>query len=512
MVGTMSLPTHLKILFLAFSAVFLGSCSSRAIHEAEAVVAQADSLWQEGKMYGIDEGDSLSLAQAYETLGAYQFLSPFTFHPSSSFTHACYHYGKLLRAKDDPENAMRCFINATHSRTHDYHILGRVYSNMGDLCHLAGDFQLSYDMYERSGQMYLLNGDSLLYFYDLNNMAYELAEQGKKEETMALLNTIPVIDEDLSSLTNFTKAELYMKIGHYDSAIYYAHSARISEISSIGASLILAQSYSFLEIEDSAVYYANFIIGHSNSLSSINNALYILSNDDKTKDIDAVRQTSADRSDTQKMIAIQQGKLSQAVQLLEQDLAKTPDLRWLYAVIATIIVICSCILFYVHKKRSQHKLLSQQVDDLSKINDSVKEQHEHIKKEYTEYKDNLLTQMEQNYAVLTQSPNIFTDIHWKDYNALCQIINDNFGMLAAKLQGIYHLSEKEIRLCILVLLEITNSKQMAEMLYYSESGIRNFKNRTAKKLGTNSVKMRNALLKLAISEYSNAANNEIVHA
>ena len=512
MVGTMSLPTHLKILFLAFSAVFLGSCSSRAIHEAEAVVAQADSLWQEGKMYGIDEGDSLSLAQAYETLGAYQFLSPFTFHPSSSFTHACYHYGKLLRAKDDPENAMRCFINATHSRTRDYHILGRVYSNMGSICHLAGDFPLSYDMYEKSAEMNLRNGDSLLYFYNLNNMAYELAEQGNREETLALLNTIPVIDEDLSSLTNFTKAELYMKIGHYDSAIYYAHSARISEISSIGASLILAQSYSFLEIEDSAVYYANFIIGHSSSLSSINNALYILSNDDKTKDIDAVRQTSADRSDTQKMIAIQQGKLSQAVQLLEQDLAKTPDLRWLYAVIATIIVICSCILFYVHKKRSQHKLLSQQVDDLSKINDSVKEQHEHIKKEYTEYKDNLLTQMEQNYAVLTQSPNIFTDIHWKDYNALCQIINDNFGMLAAKLQGIYHLSEKEIRLCILVLLEITNSKQMAEMLYYSESGIRNFKNRTAKKLGTNSVKMRNALLKLAISEYSNAANNEIVHA
>ena len=43
-------------------------CSSRAIHEAEAVVEQADSLWQAGLMYGIDAGDSLSLSQAYETL------------------------------------------------------------------------------------------------------------------------------------------------------------------------------------------------------------------------------------------------------------------------------------------------------------------------------------------------------------------------------------------------------------------------------------------------------------
>ena len=100
------------IVFLLLTGMVGQGCSSRAIHEAEAVVAEADSLWQAGLMYGIDAGDSLTLAQAYETLGAYQFLSPFTFHPSSSFTHACYHYGKLLRAKDDPENAMRCFIKS----------------------------------------------------------------------------------------------------------------------------------------------------------------------------------------------------------------------------------------------------------------------------------------------------------------------------------------------------------------------------------------------------------------
>ena len=107
------------IVFVLLAGMVGQGCSSRALHEAEAVVAEADSLWQAGKMYGMDEGDSITLAQAYETLSAYQFLSPFTFHPSSSFTHACYHYGKLLRAKDDPENAMLCFINATHSRTHD---------------------------------------------------------------------------------------------------------------------------------------------------------------------------------------------------------------------------------------------------------------------------------------------------------------------------------------------------------------------------------------------------------
>ena len=171
---TMSLPTHLKILLLAFSAVFLGSCSSRAIHEAEAVVAQADSLWQAGLMYGIDAGDSLTLAQAYETLQEHsvfssQFSEVFPFVQRTSFlrtyAHSCYHYGRLLRAKDNPAEAMQAFINATHSRTRDYHILGRVYSNMGSICHLAGEFQLSYDMYEKSADMFIRNCDSTAYFY-----------------------------------------------------------------------------------------------------------------------------------------------------------------------------------------------------------------------------------------------------------------------------------------------------------------------------------------------------------
>ena len=68
------------IVFLLLAGMVGQGCSSRAIHEAEAVVAEADSLWQAGLMYGIDAGDSATLAQAYETLGAYQFLSPFTLH------------------------------------------------------------------------------------------------------------------------------------------------------------------------------------------------------------------------------------------------------------------------------------------------------------------------------------------------------------------------------------------------------------------------------------------------
>ncbi|MBO5552623.1 MAG: hypothetical protein J5937_00285, partial [Paludibacteraceae bacterium] len=66
------------------------SCVSRGVREAQEVVAQADSLWHDGQMYGIDAGDSATLAQAYETLDKstafcrrIREIFPFVLHTSS---------------------------------------------------------------------------------------------------------------------------------------------------------------------------------------------------------------------------------------------------------------------------------------------------------------------------------------------------------------------------------------------------------------------------------------------
>ena len=448
-----------------------GGCSQRALQDARETVHQADSLWHAGQMYD----DSAALAQTYETLDAWRYFY------ADDYAHACYHYGKLLRAKEDPVSAMQAFIHATHSRTRDYHILGRVYSNMGSICHLAGDFPLSYDMYQHSAECFMNNNDSLSYYFLLNDMAYELAEQGKKQETSALLNTIPVIDEDLSSLMNLTKAELYMKIGHYDSAIYYAHSARISEICCIEASLILAQSYSFLTIHDSSVYYARYIVEQSNLLSSINNALYILTNDDEIKDIDDLRQKSADRSDTQKLIAIRLGKLKQAVQLLEQDIERKPNLNWLYAIVATLLIVAIVLCIFVNKRRNAQKLLSQQRSEYSR-----KRQED----------------LEICCKALHNSTNLKKDLEWGNYDAICNIANARLGGIADKLKSYPSITPGDIRLCILVLLELPY-ENIADMLNLSVKSIAKLKSITAKKIGVTMKDLRPKLIQIASSEEGN---------
>ena len=476
------------IVFLLLVGMVGQGCSSRAIHEAEAVVSQADSLWQEGKMYGIDAGDSLTLAQAYKTLGDIPLPFREGLGLGSPYAHSCYHYGKLLRAKDDPENAMRCFINATHSRTRDYHILGRVYSNMGSICHLAGDFPLSYDMYEKSANCFLADNDSLSYYFLLNDMAFELAEQGKKDEAYMILDNIRVIHSDLFVGTMLTRAVACKMVQQYDSTIYYTSVVR--EQGTYASEILLnrAQAYSLMGQKDSAVFYANMLLATHYDVYDQCNALYILTNDDSSQSINSIRKNAADRADSQKIIENKKSKLSQAVQLLQQDLARKPDWRWLYLLIAVALFVCSSlVLIHLWRKRKLHQQISEEIEiRQSHVNTLSLRQEEHRRQ--------LLEGVETICANINESENWKKELCWNNYSQMCEMVNLRIYGFVTCLSP-FCLSEKEVRLCILILLK-AGTEKMVDSIPYAKSGLGKFKLTTARKLGTTTREMRNFLLNL----------------
>ena len=467
----------------------MSSCSLSDFHEAQAIVAEADSLRAEGMMYS----DSICLAEAFETLGKWQWCY------ADEYAHACYHYGRLLRDKDNPVAAMQCFINATHSRTHDYHILGRVYSNMGTLCHLAGEYPLSYDMYERCSEMFLRNGDTLLYYYGLNDMAVELAEQGKKEDALAIISHIELscADKWVIIKTLETNALAYFYVQQYDSAIFNAKQLyRLGNSEPTGI-LICAQSYSDLGVKDSAVFYAKKVLQVSQDLFHRNNALYILTNDDENKDKESIRQTASNRADVQKLLEIRQGKLSQAVQLLEQDLHRKPDMRWLYAIIATICVIGLSLFVYISRKRKQHQLLTQQIGDLENTASTIQQKHNELTELYTTSQQRIKDDILNKCELLRHNKDFTTHYAWNDFEQMNSAIDQQFYMLALKLRRKEVLNETELRLCVLVLVGFSRV-EIAEMLPYALNSVGKLKDHTAKLLGTTGKNLRNFLLNLAI--------------
>ena len=448
-----------NILFLLTACIFT-ACTPRVVREAQSVVAQADSLRAAGGMYS----DSLQIAQTYETLGQWQWFY------ADEYAHACYHYGRILREKENPVEAMQCFINATHTRTRDYHILGRVYSNMGDIAHLAGDYMLSYEMYKRSGEMYLKNKDTLLYYYDLNNMAFELAEQGKKEETLALLSQINFENHYLKEKKLETRAVLYLHTHQYDTAIFYA-----KQLYSIGnheptGLMICAQVYSLMNQKDSAVCYARQVLAISNDLYHRNNSLYILTNDDLQNDKETLRIKASERSDVQKLLEIRKGKTSQAAQLLELDINRKPDWRIYILITCLIIGIISSIVCWKIWERRKRKMQEQFI--------SLTDKHA----------DNTIESIKNHI----DKTDINTTLHWKNYSSMKIDADLYLGGIVSKLEA-KNLNETEIRYCVLTLLDFPQ-KDKAEILYYGyPSAIKTLKRRISDKLKTTPPKLKELL-------------------
>lgn len=467
--------------------MLLSGCKSRAVEEAREVIAVADSLRAEGQGYT----DSVVIAEAYNMLDKWQYLYP------TDYVHACYHYGCLLRNNDDPVAAMEVFINGTHSSSKDYHILGRIYSNMGSISHLAGEYQLAYDMYSRSADLFLQSGDTLLYYYGLNNMAVELAVQGMKGEALNLLSTISTRCSDDAVLVKIveTRAISYFYAQQYDSAIYFAQQLYQLENTEPTGILLCARAYSFLGVKDSAVYYAKQVVPISQDLFHLNNALYILTNDDDDKDKESIRQAAADRADIQKLLEIRQGKLAQAVQLLGQDLTRKPDRRWLYIGVAVVLFIGSCsILYYIWRKRKQHRHIVKELHEKEKVHTQLQKTITNLSQLHENQHLQIQEDVENTCLLLHNSSDLLAELKWYNYEEMCSVVNLRLYGIIDRLNA-YSLSEKEIRLCVLILLR-ASTQQMVDMIPYAYSGLGKFKYTTARKLGTNTTNLRTYILNL----------------
>ena len=473
-------------LFLSL-VVVLTACTPRSLREAQTVVTEADSVWRGGQMYGIDYGDSVTLAEAYQRLDRAQTIFP------DEFAHSCYHYGRLLRKKDNPVEAMQTFLNATHTRTRDYHILGRVYSNMGSICHLAGEYNLSYEMCEQSADMFLKNGDTINYYYALNDMAFELAEQGDIQYTNLLLDSIQKFnDQGIISKSLETRALLYLRCEQYEKAIQTIDSMLSNGIYDLFYILMKAQAFEHLNKMDSAISYAHLIIQSTSNNRFLIPAYYILLHDNNTLTHDSILSLTYKRADAQKEWAVQNGYYANAVLLLQQDLNKKYDWSWIYTSCATIFILGILALVYLRRRRRQHQLLSQQVEDLENKNQELMQEH-------TTYKNNLVAQLEQNCRVISESKDFPDNLNWKEFEVMCKTVDANFNMLASKLSHIGTLNETEIRLCILVFFDLDRN-QISDVLPYAKNGVGKLKYRVAQKLGVEGKNLRKNLIHIAINE------------
>jgi DNA-binding CsgD family transcriptional regulator len=381
-----------------------------------------------------------------------------------------YQHGKVLREEGKQVEAMQAFIEAAHSGTDDEALLGRVYSNMANMCRQANDHETAYRVYCLSAEHFAASGDTLAYAYALNNMAWEKAAIGNKEAAIMLVDSAvrcyprpPLTDKIIE-----TKAAACLFRKEYDSVLVYTTPPANEYLLTLRA-----QAFSYLQMDDSASYYAQLLLPQTTNLFALDDLYYILTHNDSTADKEAIRTLSSERADVQNAIKTRHGELVKAVEILKQDLApqeKTKPWKIILLVVLGVGLLAWAAL--------------------------VAKKQRYLQSEKSDFEQARLFELEQNIRHLQEAKDLRQELAWTDFHSFCTQTDRIFNAFTGKLSA-QGLNEQDIRICVLVLIGLSH-KQIAEMLNCSPKSIGKLKDLTAHKLGVSGGQLQDKLQKTAI--------------
>lgn len=381
---------------------------------------------------------------------------------SSPTAESYYHQGRQFREENQPVEAMNAFIAATRVNSREYNFKARSYSNMATMCRIAEQHDLAYTLYEQSLHQFSLANDTLAQAYALNNMAWEQAVMGNKSQSMQLIDSALALSCDSAVQTKVleSRAAACLYASEYDSVLFYIQK---SPVQSEYFDILAAQAYTFLEINDSAVYYAWRVIEQTDNPRYLDDAVYILAHCNDEAEVEDIRVFLETRSDIQRELERNNPEWIQAMILAEDALSspKSPmkSRIFSYIGISLVFVLVLFLLLFLLRRRRRCNTLEQQC------------------------------------RVLQKSPDLREELHWRDYSQFSTICNNRLFGIVDKLEK-RGLSEREIRLSVLVLIGLTYAR-MAEILIRAENGIGKDKYMVAKHLGVSVKDLQAALRRIA---------------
>ena len=378
---------------------------------------------------------------------------------SAPTAESYYRQGRELREADEPVAAVNAFIAATRVRSREYTFKGRSYSNIATMCRIGERHDLAYLGYEQSAAQFARANDSLAYAYALNNMAWEQAVQGNKSAATHLIDSALNVCADTAVQHKVleSRAAACLYAAEYDSVLLYTQHAPLSAYFAI----LRAQAYTFLGNSDSALCYAKIVLSQTDNPRYLDDVYYILTYCDLTAQADEVRALAATRSDVQRTLESNDARWIEAMLLAENALTSSeqPVTWWKWLLLSILITLLLAAAAFI-------LLLRRPVDSL-----------------------------EQQCHALRKSIHLREELQWNDYTLFRTVCDERLSGIVTKLEQ-RGLTEREIRICVLVLIGLTYA-QMADILFRAESGIGKDKYLIAKHLGVSVKELQRTLQTIA---------------
>ncbi len=456
----------------------------------------------------VENKDSLRLAEAVAVLYPWRRVY------ADEYAKANYYYGRLLRAKDHYPEAMQCFIHAIHSRSRDYHILGRVYSNIGDIYRDIEDYPTAFSIYQKTSHLFLRGGDTIGHCYALTNMAWQKIAMLNRDlslpylfdtienqnQARALLDSVAVLcrDKSVDIYRLETTATLYYYMQQYDSA-----RCIIDSLCGIGDSMLYVKSLKariFAKCQnDSAYHYAKHILSMSNDLAYQTSMLYILSHDTIHYNTSEIIQLASKRYDIQKTLEVERGNKTKATDMFTyqslQDSKQHRFFTWVAIIgcFLTIVIVC-----YILRRNKQQNLLvyiNRKIRNKKQEYNNLKYLHNNLHESTALLQQELVHQLEERSEMLCSlsTEQFIATLNWRNYEAMCRYVDIQlYGFVSELRHRFPSLSEQNIRLCVLLFINIPK-QGIAELLFCSPNSIGKMKERISKKIGTQSSNLHDFL-------------------
>lgn len=467
---------------------FCTSCTQW--QRAEAVIAMADSL---DVTQHVIYDDTVALRQTIHALN-----NPLgRTLKRNTLAKAYYYMGRNL--EDDynqVERAAECYIEADWLKIENPIYQGRVNSCMAGICADYNQDSLSLLFYERALDNFERSENEWYYANGLLTicMIKCASKQFTEADSLWKMAASYSFDDSYRWFLNDVRViYFYYQETEYtpDSIIYYIQQ---TPITTSYRAIKIANAFYDLGQMDSAAYYAEKVVNDFDVPANKVSAYYILhkyailNNDILAADsLASLRMDVKRKAETEKIDSLN------AIQVFQDYLYYCKTFIWRvigYSVlIITLVLVVLGILWYWRKKK---KHVDKQIEALQ----SAEEEYQQtIEEQRQQRHDALMSHIE---LVRTRHPK--PDKKWNDYSVFRNELNQSLLCLLDKLAE-KKLSEKEIHLCVYCLLYYDiSTKVLAEYMIYSAVGIRTFKQRTAKKIGTTAANLYDSLVEMAISD------------
>ncbi len=447
-------------------AVLVISCTSCARwRDAKAVVSEADSLL----VHKIVTRDTAALNFAINTLDGplgYVFAK-------QDLAKAYYFMGRNFYYLNDFSTAADYYILCDRLNPKDPLYKGRINSCMGYLCKQDSCFEEALEFYLRASCAFKESGSEWYYAHNLLNVAECHISLHKYYKADSLLTIAETFDIDSAYYARMveTRGLYFFERQEYDSALTYLLSIenhpRPIEAKCYSYQMIM-QVYNLLNELGTAIEYARYIIKNSNNPNYRSNAYYHLINYAKfNDDLELISLCSCAREDEDRILRQSAELHAQATIKLRTYLDEINYTNIIILIIASLLGLLGIGIWFTYKR------------------------HCCILRKYAKDKQdrrNMLTRRIYDHSVYFASNKI-----WQDYKKLRELANSHFDNMFYRLEDMCDLSEREIKICLMVVLEYSN-KQMAEILFVQPNTISKAKNKIAKQLNTSSSELRTSLI------------------